>query len=180
MRAAARASITPAASGASGPTTTKSTRSSIAVRTIASTSAASMSGKHGTSLRAMPALPGAAITSGCWGLRSNARTRACSRPPPPTTRTLVTSESGDEVVDRDRRERLVARSAARPELHRHPRHRLLVGSLDDVHEVEAAERRPLRLDTRSERFDLLVDLTNARRVVLHRLYALRRERREHD
>ena len=37
---------------------------------------------------AMPALPGAAMTSGFCGLRSSARTIACSRPPPPTTRTL--------------------------------------------------------------------------------------------
>jgi hypothetical protein len=38
--------------------------------------------------RAMPALPGAAITSGDCGLRSSALTRACSLPPEPTTRTL--------------------------------------------------------------------------------------------
>ena len=37
---------------------------------------------------AMPGLPGAHRTSGRWGERSRARTIACSRPPPPTTRTF--------------------------------------------------------------------------------------------
>ena len=113
--------------------------------------------------RAMPALPGAAKTSGRCGERFSARTIACSRPPPPTTRTVVTSERGDEVVDRDRGERLVVGGAARAELERDARHRLLVGRLDDVHEVEVAERRPLRLDRGAELLDLLVDLADARR-----------------
>ena len=38
---------------------------------------------------AIPALPGAQNTSGACGERSSARTIACSRPPPPTTRTFV-------------------------------------------------------------------------------------------
>ena len=38
-------------------------------------------GRHSTPSRAMPALPGAQSTSGCCGLRSSVRTRACSRPP---------------------------------------------------------------------------------------------------
>ena len=77
-------------------------------------------------------------------------------------------------------ERLVAGRAARAELERDARHRLLVGRLDDVDEVEAAERRPLRLDGRAELLDLLVDLADALRVVLDRLHALGRQGREHD
>ena len=54
----------------------------------------------------------------------------------------VDSDGLDELVDRDRGQRLVVRRAARAELQRHLCHRLLVGRLDDVHEVEPAERRP--------------------------------------
>jgi hypothetical protein len=59
------------------------------------------------------------------------------------------------------RQRLVVRRAARAELERDARHRLLVGRLDDVDEVEVPERRPLRLDRRAELLDLLVDLADA-------------------
>ncbi len=49
-------------------------------------------GSRGTaryeSLAAIPALPGAHSTSGACGERASARTIACSRPPPPTTRTF--------------------------------------------------------------------------------------------
>ena len=69
-------------------------------------------------------------------------------------------------------ERLVARRAARAELERDARHRRLVGRLDDVHEVVAAEHRPLGLDLGAELLDLLVDLADALRVVLERLDAL--------
>src|SRR5207244_8818461 len=170
--ASARASTTPATSGASGPTTTRSTCSSTAVRTMPSTSSAPTS-KHGTPSRAMPTLPGAAITSGRCGLRTRPRTSACSRPPPPTTRTLGTgSERGYELVDGDRGERLVARGAARAELHRHARHRLLVGRLHHVHDVEPAEGGPLSRHFGTQRLDLLVHLAYARGVVLDRLHAL--------
>src|ERR1044071_1479147 len=101
----------------------------------------------------MPALPGVQNTSGDCGERLSARTMACSRPPPPTTRTRgVTarrggrdrgSQRGEEVVDRDRGKRLVVRGAARAELERDARHRLLVGRLDDVYAVVSAERRQL-------------------------------------
>jgi hypothetical protein len=47
--------------------------------------------KQATLSRAIPALPGAAITSGDCGLRSSARTSACSRPPDPTTRTFFSA-----------------------------------------------------------------------------------------
>src|SRR5205807_5981144 len=49
-----------------------------------------------------------------------------------------------------------------------------------VHEVELAERRPLRDDLRADLLDLLVDFLNAAGVVLDRLNSLGRERREHD
>ena len=78
---AARSSTSPATSGASGPTTTRSTSRSRASATRSSP------GRHSTPSAAMPALPGAASTSGACGLRSRVRTSACSRPPPPTTRT---------------------------------------------------------------------------------------------
>src|SRR2546421_5666544 len=180
MRAAASSSTTPFASGASGPTTTRSARSSTAAPTMPSTSSAATS-RQRTPSRAMPALPGAAISSGCCGLRMSARTSACSRPPPPTTKILIGTklERCDELVDRDRGQRLVARRAARAELHRDSRHRLLVGRLHHVHEVVPAEGGPLCLDARSERLDLLVDLADPRGVVLHGLDALSRERREH-
>src|SRR3954452_12363279 len=86
----------------------------------------------------------------------------------------------DEVVDRDRGHRLVARGPAGPEFERHARHRLLVGDLDDADEVVLADRRPLRLHRRAELLDLLVDLADALRVVLDRLHALGCERGEHD
>jgi hypothetical protein len=70
--------------------------------------------------------------------------------------------------------------AARAELQADPRHGLLVGRLDDVHEIEAAQRGPLRLDLGAELLDLAIDLADALRVVLDGLDALRRERGEHD
>src|SRR5437764_4898739 len=176
------ASTTPATSGASGPTTTRSASSSLAARTMPSTSSAATS-MQGTRSRAMPAFPGAASSSGRCGLRSNARTIACSRPPPPTTRTRFTglpSERGDELVDRDRGQRLVASRPPRPELERDAGHGLLVGRLDDVHEVVLAEHRPLGLDAGPQLLHLAVDLVDPRRIVLQRLDALGRERREHD
>src|SRR5438128_72800 len=142
------------------------------MRTMPSTSSAPTS-RHGTLSRAMPALPGAAISSGRPGLRRSPRTSACSRPPPPATRTFGTgSERGDELVDRDRGERLVARGAARAELHRDAGHRLLVRRLHHVHEVVPAEGCPLRLHAGAQRLDLLVHLTYAPGIVLHGLHAL--------
>src|SRR3954454_24164233 len=143
-------STRPPTSGASGPTTTRSTRRSFAAATIPFRFPTLIPSPSNPS-RAIPGLPGVVRTSGCWGLRASDRASACSRPPEPTTRTRVTSERSDEVFDRDRGERLVAGGAARPELHRDARHRRLVGRLDDVHEVVLPERRPLRLDGGAQR-----------------------------
>ena len=118
----------------------------------------------------MPALPGAASSSGRCGLRSSARTSACSRPPAADDQyahraysAAMNSSTGIATSDS------YLRGAARAELERHARHRLLVRRLDDVHEVEAAERGPLRLDRRTELLDLLVHLADPRGVVLDRL-----------
>ena len=83
MPAAAQSSASPATSGASGPTTTRSTPSAAAKATTSPASTIRAS-------PAIPALPGVQSSSGRCGERSSARTIACSRPPPPTTRTFVT------------------------------------------------------------------------------------------
>src|SRR4051794_22317096 len=186
--AARSASTAPATSGASGPTTTRSTPASTAAPASASGSPGSAS--SGSASARMPAFPGAQSSSGRCGERASARTSACSRPPEPTTRTLMgpkrsrsagsSSERGDEVVDGDCGQRLEVRGAAGPQLERDARHRLLVRGLDDVDEVEVPEGRPLRLHRRAELFDLVVDLADARGVVADGLHALGGERGEHD
>src|SRR5829696_5309058 len=186
--AVAHASARPSTSGASGPPTTSSTPASTAARARPETSPAPTSSTPAS--RRMPGFPGAHSTSGRWGERRSARTIACSRPPPPTTTTLIAarkvpdpvlaSQRGDEVVDRDRAQRLVVRGPAGAELERDARHGLLVRRLDDRDEVEVPERGPLGLDRRAELLDLLVDLADAGRVVLDGLDALGRERGEHD
>ena len=80
----------------------------------------------------------------------------------------------------NRRERLVLRGAARAELQRDARHRDVVRRLDDVDEVVAAERRPLRLDAGAELLELLVDLADPLRVVLDRRDAFGGQLGEHD
>src|SRR5450755_43540 len=181
MAALARASATPATRGASGPTTTRAAPTSRARATTASPSRASTS-RTATS-RAMPALPGAHTTSGVLGERASACTRACSRAPPPMTRTVSgtsRSDRADEVVDRDRAQRLIAARTTGAELQRDAGDRLRVGSLDDVDEIELAERRPLGLDRGAQLLHLTVDLADPGGVVLDRLHSLRRERGEHD
>ena len=81
------ASMTPATSAASGPTTTRPTSRFLAAVMIASMSAAPSWGRHSASA-AIPALPGAQSSSGECVERPSARTIACSRPPPPSTRTF--------------------------------------------------------------------------------------------
>src|SRR5947209_17337515 len=124
---------------------------------------------------AMPALPGAHEICGRRRERASDWTSVCSRAPEPTTRTrgcAPRSDRANEVVDGNRDQRLVLGRPARAELERDARHRLLVGRLDDVHEVELAERRPLRLDGGAELLDLAVDLADACGVVLDRLDAV--------
>src|SRR4029078_7927458 len=173
-------SVRPATSRDSGPTKVRST-SSCSTR-FASAPMSSTPTSNVAASSAIPGLPGAARTSGARGDRFSARTIACSRPPAPTTRTRTSGplERRDEVVDRDRDERLVLRPPARAELEGHARHRALVGRLDDADEVELPEGRPLRLHAGTELLDLLVYLPDALRVVLDRLDALGGERREHD
>ena len=89
--AAAHASASPATSGASGPATTSSTPAAAAARARPSTSPAPTSSTPAS--RRIPGLPGAHSTSGRCGERTSARTIACSRPPPPTTRTRTYSEA---------------------------------------------------------------------------------------
>src|SRR3954447_14778140 len=176
MPCCASRSDNPATSGISGPTTTRSQPCAAATSPSRSVTATSTS----RASRAMPGLPGAHSSSGRCGERVSARTIACSRPPEPTTRTRGKLQGGDEVVDGNRRERLVAAGAARAQLERDAGDRRLVRSLDDVDEVKAAQRRPLRLDGGAQLLDLLVDLADALRVVLNRLHALGSEGREHD
>src|SRR5450830_1201898 len=78
------ASATPATRGASGPTMTRSTPSPVA----RAATAAPSSGSTGCSLAScpIPGFPGAACSAVTCGSRDNARTRACSRAPVPTTR----------------------------------------------------------------------------------------------
>ena len=94
--AASRASTSPATSGASGPTTTRSTPSAAAAETIPRTSSAPTSRQRASA--AMPALPGAHSSSGAPPERASARTIACSRPPPPTTRTLISIVSASPGI----------------------------------------------------------------------------------
>src|SRR5581483_2125277 len=78
----------------------------------------------------------------------------------------------DELVDRQRGERLDPRRAACAERDRDARDRRGVRRLDDVHEVELAERRPLVEHLRTELFDVLVHLAQAIRIRLQRRDAL--------
>src|SRR6185436_2973426 len=174
------ASARPATSGTSGPTIVSVTPSACAAATSPAPSSSATGSSRASA--AMPALPGAHSSSGRCGERASARTIACSRPPAPMTRTLSGTrlQAADEVVDRDRGQRLVLDGAARAELERDARDRLLVRRLDDVDEVEAAEDGPLRLHGRAELLDLSVDLADALRVRLDRLRALGRELGEHD
>ena len=86
MPLARTASATPATSGASGPTTTRSASTSTASPATASGDRMSTS-RCSVATSAIPGLPGAAITAVTPGSRTSPSTRACSRPPPPTTST---------------------------------------------------------------------------------------------
>ncbi len=87
MPASRTASATPATRGASGPTTTSSAPSSVASAATALPSRASTWCSSATS--AIPALPGAQCSAVTSGSRERERHRACSRAPPPITRTFT-------------------------------------------------------------------------------------------
>src|SRR5271166_5748637 len=89
--AARNASTMPAASGPSGPTTVRPTASARAKSTssVISVSATLLS----SGSRAVPALPGATKTLPTRGERAIRHASACSRPPPPTTRTFIVRPS---------------------------------------------------------------------------------------
>ena len=84
-----RLSATPATSGASGPITTRSMRSSLVNEVTAAGSFGSTSTIVAS--RAMPALPGAANTSCGSASERSERMMACSRAPEPRTRILTPS-----------------------------------------------------------------------------------------
>ena len=85
--AAARRSARPATNGISGPTMVRSIRSCRAKPTMSSIASDAI-GTHVACL-AMPGLPGAAYKETTRGLRLMVHASACSRPPPPTSRTLM-------------------------------------------------------------------------------------------
>ena len=89
MPRAAHSSASPAARGASGPTITASTASVVA-SAIRPAMSATATGRHVAS-KAIPGLPGAAsrIALGYSCLMRHAS--ACSRPPPPTSKSFMTA-----------------------------------------------------------------------------------------
>src|SRR5205814_4992616 len=95
---------------------------------------------------------------------------------------LFTTVSGrqrlQEIIDLQRRQGLDPGRAARAECDRDLRDRRDVGRLDDVHEVEGAQRRPLVEDLRAELLDVLVHLPQPLRIRLERLDALQAQRRQ--
>ena len=89
MPASATASATPAARGASGPTTTSSPETRRATSVTAAGSSASTATQTTPGSWAIAALPGATITWLTPGSAASFQANACSRPPPPTTRIRV-------------------------------------------------------------------------------------------
>src|SRR5512135_330538 len=112
--AARKASTTPAARGASGPTTV---RTIFSARAKSTSSATPVTGTLTTpSSRAVPALPGATNTLVERGERASFQARACSRPPLPITRIFMPVSF------------LVAEMPHAGEYHRHA---VLIGGGDD-------------------------------------------------
>ena len=72
-----------------GPTTTSSTAWARATATTAGPSSGSTGTQRTRGSVAIPALPGATMTSLTPGSAASFQARACSRPPPPTTRMRV-------------------------------------------------------------------------------------------
>ena len=87
---------------------------------------------------------------------------------------------GHEVLYLERGERLELCAPPGAERDGDPGDRRRVGRLDDVHEVERPEGRPLVEHLRTELFDVTVHLAQAFRVRLERLDALRGQARQHD
>ena len=87
MPRASSASTAPSTRGSSGATTAKSTSLSTANATMPAMSVAAMSTQVAS--RAIPPLPGSAYSVVTSGFLARALTRACSRPPPPTTMTFI-------------------------------------------------------------------------------------------
>ena len=81
-------SAIPATSGASGPTTVRSTERSCASASSPSMSSAPTATFSTRGSRAVPALPGATSTRSTRSLCASFHASACSRPPPPTTSTV--------------------------------------------------------------------------------------------
>src|SRR5690606_14392750 len=90
----ATASARPAARGASGPITTRSTACTRANAATAPTSLGSTPSTMGPR-SARPGLPGRDMSSLTRSLRASFQPRACSRPPDPTSRTLIAHTSVD-------------------------------------------------------------------------------------
>src|SRR5262245_27644258 len=98
-RPAARSlSASPATSGSSGPTTTRSIDSVLQSLSIASWSDAATGRFSATA--DVPAFPGAANSAVTSGLLRIFQHSACSRPPPPTTRILMGAIVADATLPR--------------------------------------------------------------------------------
>jgi hypothetical protein len=94
--AARNASTTPAASGASGPTIVSATLSFFANATRSGIASIATFTTPGS--RAVPAFPGATNTRATRGELASFQAIACSRPPPPMTRTFMVGKDALELV----------------------------------------------------------------------------------
>ena len=130
----AAASASPSTSGASGPTTTSSASTSSRARDRGGPTRR----RHASPSSAIPGLPGAATTVVDVGERARPTASACSRPPPPTTRTV------HRYATREAARRLVAGRADRHEAH------VDAGELlDELHVVARRRRQVLERSARS-------------------------------
>src|SRR4029077_8522686 len=143
----ANRSTSPSVSGSSGPTTVRSIACSRAKRVRPFRSSGGTATHVATS--ALPALPGAHHTSSTCGLRPSLHARACSRPPPPTTRTRMRSvpevaHAGEHHRDAVRvggaDDLVVARAAAGLDDRRDPGRDALLEAVREGEERVAAER----------------------------------------
>src|SRR5215813_13897686 len=112
---ARKRSTTPAASGASGPTTVSWIRSRAAK---SASSASSVIGTFSTpASRAVPPFPGATYTFWTRGLCASFHASACSRPPPPMTRSFIRARSMPEMTHAgERSEEHTSELQSRPHL----------------------------------------------------------------